>query len=186
MALDFPDTPTVGQIFSSDDISWQWDGTRWVHKTSQAGEVWIGPTAPTDPTQELWYDTDAVSPSPQSAVATGSAQAIAAGPGLTTFGWGTPVLNGVTYSAGTKAFTITKAGQYLFTLWVLANIASIDRARMLLQPGNIPHDAAAIAGTAVLTMMRTFAVNDTLTLQTYNSGAGAGTATIRFELRELL
>lgn len=27
-----------------------------------ADEVWIGPTAPTDPAIELWFDTDAVAP----------------------------------------------------------------------------------------------------------------------------
>jgi hypothetical protein len=29
MALDFPDAPTVGAIFTSGGLSWTWDGTKW-------------------------------------------------------------------------------------------------------------------------------------------------------------
>lgn len=119
----------------------------------------------------------------QSAVAVNSNQPIAAGPGLSTFAWQAPTLNGITYSAG--VFTINKGATYILTFWILANIGSIDRARMLLQPGNLPFDAAAIGGTAVLTMLRVLDVGNTLTFQTYNGGASAGTATIRLEIREL-
>jgi hypothetical protein len=30
MAIDFPASPSVGQIFTSGGFSWRWDGTRWV------------------------------------------------------------------------------------------------------------------------------------------------------------
>jgi hypothetical protein len=28
--LDFPNAPTIGQVFTSGGLSWQWDGTKWV------------------------------------------------------------------------------------------------------------------------------------------------------------
>ena len=34
MALDFPNSPTVGQIFTSGTTSWTWDGTKWVVQAS--------------------------------------------------------------------------------------------------------------------------------------------------------
>lgn len=30
MALDFPSSPTVGQLFNNDTGRWQWNGTAWV------------------------------------------------------------------------------------------------------------------------------------------------------------
>jgi len=34
MAIDFPNSPTVGQIFTSGGSSWQWDGVKWVAQAS--------------------------------------------------------------------------------------------------------------------------------------------------------
>lgn len=28
-AIDFPDSPTVGQLFSAGDTTWEWTGTLW-------------------------------------------------------------------------------------------------------------------------------------------------------------
>lgn len=35
MALNFPDTPAVGQIFSSGSMAWRWDGAKWVTSSVQ-------------------------------------------------------------------------------------------------------------------------------------------------------
>jgi hypothetical protein len=32
--IDFPSSPTVGQIFSQGVLSWQWDGTKWAASSS--------------------------------------------------------------------------------------------------------------------------------------------------------
>jgi len=34
MAIDFPNSPTVGQVFTSGGSSWQWDGVKWVAQAS--------------------------------------------------------------------------------------------------------------------------------------------------------
>lgn len=36
-ALDFPDSPTIGDIFGSSGVLWRWDGTRWASMSSTAG-----------------------------------------------------------------------------------------------------------------------------------------------------
>ena len=46
MPLDFPDSPTPSQIYTSGSQSWQWDGTVWKLITSVAP---TGPTGPTGP-----------------------------------------------------------------------------------------------------------------------------------------
>lgn len=46
MPLDFPDTPVLGQEFSSGDQTWVWDGYVWLIKHSPGP---IGPTGPTGP-----------------------------------------------------------------------------------------------------------------------------------------
>jgi hypothetical protein len=38
MAIDFPNAPTVGQVFTSGAQSWTWDGTKWV-----ASGAYVGP-----------------------------------------------------------------------------------------------------------------------------------------------
>jgi len=30
MALDFPDSPTLGQVYNAANKSWTWDGTKWI------------------------------------------------------------------------------------------------------------------------------------------------------------
>lgn len=46
MPLDFPNSPTLSQIYTSGSQSWQWDGTVWKLITSVAP---TGPTGPTGP-----------------------------------------------------------------------------------------------------------------------------------------
>jgi len=63
-AIDFPNSPTNGQVFSSGELTWVYaTGTGWLLDSGSGGtdEVWIGPTQPTDSAIELWYDTDDVS-----------------------------------------------------------------------------------------------------------------------------
>lgn len=31
--LDFPNTPTTGQVFTSGPVSWKWDGVKWLANT---------------------------------------------------------------------------------------------------------------------------------------------------------
>jgi len=33
MAIDFPNSPTVGQVFIVGNVAWSWDGTKWVAST---------------------------------------------------------------------------------------------------------------------------------------------------------
>src|SRR5262252_4665441 len=33
MAIDFPNSPTVGQVFTVGNVAWSWDGTKWVAST---------------------------------------------------------------------------------------------------------------------------------------------------------
>jgi hypothetical protein len=34
MALDFPDSPNVGDVYTTENKTWQWDGTAWLIKAS--------------------------------------------------------------------------------------------------------------------------------------------------------
>lgn len=46
MALDFPDSPTLNQEFTSATQTWYWDGEVWRIKT----QIIVGPQGPTGPT----------------------------------------------------------------------------------------------------------------------------------------
>jgi hypothetical protein len=37
MALNFPSTPTVGQVYTSGSQSWTWNGTVWASSTGTSG-----------------------------------------------------------------------------------------------------------------------------------------------------
>jgi len=65
MALDFPDSPLIGQVFGSGQ-KWQWDGQKWADAPPQAAagsggaSIAVGddpPAAPTD--NSLWWDSSA-------------------------------------------------------------------------------------------------------------------------------
>ena len=51
-AIDFPNTPTVGQQFTSGNTTWEWDGVTWnVIRTPVVGPTGPqGPAGPTGPT----------------------------------------------------------------------------------------------------------------------------------------
>lgn len=42
-AIDFPNSPTVGQLFTVGDITWEWNGSVW----QGFGTTIPGPTGPT-------------------------------------------------------------------------------------------------------------------------------------------
>ena len=39
MPLDFPDSPTIGQIFPNADTAWIWDGVKW--EGAYPGEIYL-------------------------------------------------------------------------------------------------------------------------------------------------
>lgn len=64
MAIDFPNSPTVGQQHTVGLQTWEWDGTTWnivpavVGGTGEAS-IFVGNTAPPGPDDgDLWWDTD--------------------------------------------------------------------------------------------------------------------------------
>ena len=58
--INFPDAPTLNQVVTVGNATWQWDGTKWV---SYAGMLYIAQTGDTPPASpspvngNLWYDT---------------------------------------------------------------------------------------------------------------------------------
>jgi len=45
MSINFPDSPSVNELFSVGDRTWEWSGTVW----NTVEEVTVGPTGPTGP-----------------------------------------------------------------------------------------------------------------------------------------
>ena len=67
-ALDFPSSPTIGQIYTANGGSWKWDGVAWVSQGTS--ETWVRPSEwlpmpEVSPTEDKFagliavYDTDA-------------------------------------------------------------------------------------------------------------------------------
>lgn len=50
MAINFPSSPTNGEVYSYGDSSWIWDGARW---EARATELVAGPTGPTGPASNV-------------------------------------------------------------------------------------------------------------------------------------
>jgi len=60
-ALDFPATPTNGQVFTSNGSSWTYDSAKvaWRSSPYEPGAAITSSTAPTNPQNgDIWYDTD--------------------------------------------------------------------------------------------------------------------------------
>lgn len=58
--IDFPSSPTVNQVFTSGDRSWQWTGSVWmsVAKSAEPGRFVVSATAPTNPVDgDAWFDS---------------------------------------------------------------------------------------------------------------------------------
>ncbi len=57
MAINFPDSPVLNQVFSSAGRRWRWDGTTWISLFDK-GNVDISDTPPLNPSLgDLWYDS---------------------------------------------------------------------------------------------------------------------------------
>ena len=59
MAIDFPDSPTNNQTFTSGNNTWQWDGTVWnIVTASTPVNYVISDTAPSSPIEgSTWFDS---------------------------------------------------------------------------------------------------------------------------------
>ena len=69
MAIDFPNSPTVNQEFTSGSTTWKWDGTAWQLLVTQSS----GPTGPTG-SQGVTGPTGSTGPTgPEGVFATSSA-----------------------------------------------------------------------------------------------------------------
>ena len=50
MAIDFPNSPSIGQQVSANDTIWEWNGIAWI---VVGNPISVGPTGPTGPTGEI-------------------------------------------------------------------------------------------------------------------------------------
>jgi len=58
-AMDFPNTPTVGQIYSTTDRSWIWTGSRWDAYGSPRTQITASDDPPASPSpNQLWFESD--------------------------------------------------------------------------------------------------------------------------------
>jgi hypothetical protein len=59
MPIDFPNSPTTNQTFTSGNNTWQWDGTAWNIVTSSTPVNYIvSDTAPSSPLEgQTWFDS---------------------------------------------------------------------------------------------------------------------------------
>jgi len=59
MAINFPDSPTVDEIYSVGDKSWLWNGTYWEVQGSPTSTFSASDTAPSSPSAgDIWYRSD--------------------------------------------------------------------------------------------------------------------------------
>ncbi len=58
MALDFPASPTNGQVFSSGGVSWTFDGDKWKVSSSSIEPVFISSSTPTGVAGQIYWDSD--------------------------------------------------------------------------------------------------------------------------------
>jgi hypothetical protein len=59
MAIDFPNSPTVDEIYSVGDKSWLWNGTYWEVQGSPTSTFSASDTAPASPNAgDIWYRSD--------------------------------------------------------------------------------------------------------------------------------
>ena len=58
MALDFPASPSNGQVFSSGGVSWTFDGEKWKISSSGIEPVFISSSTPTGVAGQIYWDSD--------------------------------------------------------------------------------------------------------------------------------
>jgi hypothetical protein len=55
--IDFPNSPTLGQIFSAAGANWRWDGVKWVYYSAGGSSITVSDTPPVSPTAgSMWWD----------------------------------------------------------------------------------------------------------------------------------
>ena len=58
MAIDFPDSPTIGDTHVSSGRTWEWDGTVWLSVEPVPSFSYVGDTPPDNPqTGSGWFDS---------------------------------------------------------------------------------------------------------------------------------
>lgn len=58
MAFDFPNAPTVGQVYTSPTgVAYTWDGQKWA-SGSGYGAIYVSDTPPSAPSGSLWWESD--------------------------------------------------------------------------------------------------------------------------------
>ena len=57
MPINFPSSPTIGDVYSYNTRNWKWDGTAWYQVT-----LTFGPTGPTGPTGTTGDDSTVPGP----------------------------------------------------------------------------------------------------------------------------
>jgi len=59
MAINFPDSPSVDEIYSVGDKSWLWNGTYWEVQGSPTSTFSASDTEPASPSEgDIWYRSD--------------------------------------------------------------------------------------------------------------------------------
>ena len=63
MPINFPNSPSIGDIHPHNDKTWKWNGTSWVSAvgdiTENSSQVFVQDTAPSNPSNgDLWWDSD--------------------------------------------------------------------------------------------------------------------------------
>jgi hypothetical protein len=58
MAIDFPNSPTIGDTFTVGNRTWEWNGTKWSLQTTAIENFTVSDTAPNSPTVgDLWFNS---------------------------------------------------------------------------------------------------------------------------------
>ena len=112
MPINFPSSPTVGQIFTQGSRSWEWSGSAWNAKNTSYGPV--GPTGPTGPVGATG--------------ATGADSTIAGPTGPTG-----PTGNGPTGPTGSMTLAVISTASTSYTL----ALTDVDRMVLFTNAGSI-------------------------------------------------
>lgn len=56
--INFPNSPTTGQIFVAGDRKWQWDGGKWISVVTNEPSITTLATPPVNPQPgDIWYNS---------------------------------------------------------------------------------------------------------------------------------
>jgi hypothetical protein len=182
MALDFPNSPTVGQFFTSGGLSWQWDGAKW----TQAGGANAGtPVSP--PSGRLTLTSGVPVMTADVAAATTIYYTPYAGNSI-------PIYNGtvfVPYAFAELSLALSATAHIaggLYDLFVWNNAGTLQlitgpawssvsvRATALAMLSGIYVNAAAMTGIASNNTPVTVPINQATFLGTFSPAGASGTA----------